>query len=302
MTNFKSLALIVLAFALVPALHAEAHCPGNIASVPLHFVNGYQMIVAVSINHSGPYDFLLDTGAQFTLIDPSLATELHLAANGSVPVTGNGFHTISSAVQLDQFNVGPSTVADLEVLEFDVQNIRPRYPNLRGVLGEDFLLQFDMLIDNDHRMLCLDDSTALRVALKGPRIAPEINSATRHIPYNSLIFAVRLSDASRPIRLQLDSGANESVLYNAASQFKPIDLINLGGTLRGSGANGSEAAYVALPAQDVKIGREQLLNVPFFAPTKDISNTSDFDGLLPMRLFQRVFISRGEQYAILEAR
>jgi hypothetical protein len=113
---------------------------------------------------------------------------------------------------------------------------------------------------------------------------------------------VRLSDASRPIRLQLDSGANESVLYNAASQFKPIDLINLGGTLRGSGANGSEAAYVALPAQDVKIGREQLLNVPFFAPTKDISNTSDFDGLLPMRLFQRVFISRGEQYAILEAR
>jgi hypothetical protein len=302
MTNLKGLAWIVLAVVLVPAFRAETHCPGDVASVPLHLVNGYQMIVAVSINQSGPYDFLLDTGAQITMIDPSLATELHLDANGSVPVAGNGFRTTSSAVKLDRLEVGPKAVTNLEALEFDVRNIRPRYPNLRGILGEDFLLQFDMLIDNDHRMLCLDDSTALRSGLKGQHTALDATSETERVPPNSLIFTVRLSDETRPIRLKLDSGANAPVLYNATSEFKPIDLIDMAGGLRGTGASGSQTAYMALPPQDVKIGREQLPNIPFFAPTKDISNTMDFDGLLPSRLFQRVFISRGEQYAILEAR
>jgi len=45
-----------------PSTSAEPHCPGNVASVPLHLTNSHQMIVAVSVNHSGPYNFLLDTG------------------------------------------------------------------------------------------------------------------------------------------------------------------------------------------------------------------------------------------------
>ncbi len=201
MTRFKSLAWIVLALALVPALPAETRCPGDVASVPLHLVNGYQMMVAVSIGHSGPYEFLLDTGAQFTMIDPSLAAELHLQSNGSLPVSGVGFVTTSSVVRLDHLEVGPHAVSNLAVLEFDVHKIQPRYSNLRGILGEDFLLQFDMLIDNGHRMLCLDNSSVLRAAIKGPRIALETASETERVPPNTLLFATRLSDGTRPIRL-----------------------------------------------------------------------------------------------------
>jgi Aspartyl protease len=302
MTRFKALAWTVLALVLIPAVHAETHCPGDVASVPLHLVNGYQMMVAVSIGHSGPYEFLLDTGAQFTMIDPSLAAELHLRSNGSLPVRGVGFNTTSSVVHLDQLAVGSYAVANLEALVFDVQNIRPRYPNRRGILGEDFLLQFDMLIDNGHRMLCLDNSNVLRARIKGPRIDLETASGTQRVPPNTLIFVTRLSDGTRPIRLKLDSGENASILFNAF-QFRPVDLY-MGGSLRGSAADGVQRNYVALPPQDVKIGPLKLSNIPFFAPAgaKDISNTSDFDGLLPLRLFQRVFICNAERFAILEAR
>jgi Aspartyl protease len=302
MTRFKSLAWIVLALALVPEVLAEAHCPGDVASVPLHFVNGYQMMVAVSIDHSGPYEFLLDTGAQFTMIDPSLAAELHLRSNGSLPVSGVGFVTTSSVVRLGHLEVGSHAVTNLEVLEFDVHNIQPRYPNLRGILGEDFLLQFDMLIDNGHRMLCLDNSSVLRAAIKGPRIPLETASGTERVPPNTLLFATRLSDGTRPIRLKLDSAANAPVLFNA-SQFRPVDLY-MGGSVRSSAADGLQRAYVAVPSQDVKIGPLRLSNIPFFAPAgiKDLSNTTDFDGLLPLRLFQRVFICHAERFAILEAR
>ncbi len=302
MTSLKGLAWIFLPAALVPSLWAETHCPGNVASVPLRLVNSYQMIVAVTINHSGPYDFLLDTGAQFTMLDPSLAAELHLGTKGSVPVAGTGFQTTSSVVQLDRLEVGPYAVAKLAALEFNVQSIRPYNPSVRGILGEDFLLQFDMLIDNAHRVLCLDSSTVLRAEVKGSRIALQTASQADRVPPNSLIFAVRLSDGTRAIRLKLDSGANAPVLYDAA-RFKPIELF-MAGSLRGTGANGLQIAYITLPPQDVKIGRLQLTNIPFFAPARaeDISKPSDFDGLLPLRLFQRVFICHAEQFAILEAR
>jgi hypothetical protein len=71
MSIFKWFASFVLATIIVPALSAEPHCPGNVASVPFHLVNRYQMIVAVSVNHATPYNFLLDTGTQITMVDPS---------------------------------------------------------------------------------------------------------------------------------------------------------------------------------------------------------------------------------------
>ena len=78
MPNFKWFASLVFATSMVSALTAETRCPGNVPSLPFRLVNRYQMIVAVSVNHSGPYDFLLDTGMQVTAVDLSLATELHL--------------------------------------------------------------------------------------------------------------------------------------------------------------------------------------------------------------------------------
>ena len=83
MSTFKRFASFVLAATSVPALPAEPHCPGNVASVPFHLTNSYQTIVAVSVNHFGPYNFLLDTGTQVTMVDPSLAAELDLNTQGS---------------------------------------------------------------------------------------------------------------------------------------------------------------------------------------------------------------------------
>jgi hypothetical protein len=107
MAIFKS--SLALAAIFVPTLLAETHCPGNVESVPLRFVNSYQMVVAVSVNHSGPYNFLLDTGTQFSMIDPSLAAEFHMKSQDSVPVDGTGFHTTASTAQLDQLEVGSSS-------------------------------------------------------------------------------------------------------------------------------------------------------------------------------------------------
>ena len=90
MTNFKWFAAIAIAASTIHSLPAESHCPGNVASLPFHIVNGQQIVLPVSINDSGPYNFLLDTGAQITTIDPTLAAQLHLATGGSGHDCRNG--------------------------------------------------------------------------------------------------------------------------------------------------------------------------------------------------------------------
>src|ERR1700693_4248971 len=101
MTSFKLFASLVLTATVVSTLSAETHCPGNAASVPLQIVNRHQLIVSVSVNHAGPFNFLLDTGTQITIIDRTLANELQLIDHGSAAVAGVGFHESATLAQLD---------------------------------------------------------------------------------------------------------------------------------------------------------------------------------------------------------
>src|ERR1700748_1758827 len=91
MTTFKWFASLVITATIVPTLLAESRSPGKFARVPCRIVTRYQIVLAVSINHSGPYDFLLDTGTQITMVDPSLAAELDLKTQDSARVAGVGF-------------------------------------------------------------------------------------------------------------------------------------------------------------------------------------------------------------------
>ncbi len=137
MTNFKGFASLVLAATIVSTLSAETHCPGNVASVPFRLANRHQIIVAVSVNHSGPYSFLLDTGTQMTMIDPSLANELHLSSEGRAEVASVGTHTSASFAQLDQLAASSHAITNQKVLVYDLQNLQATGMNIQGVIGED---------------------------------------------------------------------------------------------------------------------------------------------------------------------
>jgi hypothetical protein len=305
MSTFKWFASFVLAATIVPALPEEPHCPGNVASVPLHLTNRHQMIVAVSVNHSGPYNFLLDTGNQTTMVNPSLAAELHLNTLGSAEVTGVGFDAAASVAQLDVLEVGSHAVANQKVVVFDIQNPHSVDLHFRGVLGEDFLSQFDMLIDNDHNLLCLDDSSAMRADVKGPHIALlEPTRAAKGMPaLMSLIILARLSNGERPVRLKLDSGTNVSSLFNTYL-YLPLGLLR-STSLLGGGLDGAQHPYATLPLQDLQIGPLEIRRVPFvtFADSPEgLSRTSAYDGLLTLGLFRRIFICHAKHFAVLEPR
>src|ERR1035438_8623322 len=298
MTSFKVFVSLVLTVNIVSTLSAETRCPGNVASLPFRSVNRHQMIVPVSINHAGPFSFLLDTGTQMTMIDPALAAVLHLETAGKAEVASVGMQAAASFAQADLVEAGSHSVANQKVLVYDLANLQATGLNIQGVLGEDFLEQFDMLIDNGHSLLCLDDSAAMRTEIKGSRIPLQAQADGSQLA-GALIVVARLSDGMRPVRLKLDSGSNVPFLYNT-SEYMALGMFR-GASLHG-GSGTAQKTFMALPPQDVKIGSAEAGTVTFItlASAQKNTHTSEFDGLLTMGLFKRAFIDHADHFAVLE--
>jgi hypothetical protein len=301
MADIKWFSSVVLGTAMVSALNAETRCPGNVDSLPFRFVNHHQMIVRVSINHSGPYNFLLDTGTQVTMVDRSLVAVLHLKASGEAVVAGAGSRQSTPYAYVDLLEAGSHSIANQRVLVYDFQNLR-RDLEIHGVLGEDFLENFDVLIDNEHKLLCLDGSRAMRADVRGPHVtlvSPSEITSGLALP-NLIIVEAHLSDATRPVRLMLDSGANGAILYNTS----PYLALSQSGHLQGTAADGRQLIFSTLPPQDVKIGSLRLPGVPFvsLAGTQKDARTKGFDGVLTLGLFRRVFICHTDHFVVLEPR
>jgi hypothetical protein len=292
---------VSLALLMLPALYAAPRCPGNVASVPLRLVNRHWIILPVFISRTGPYNFLLDSGAQITMVDPTLAAGLHLDTHGAAVVAGVRSGQSASYAQLDMVEVGAHRVAKQKVLVHDFQNLHSADARVQGILGEDFLDKFDLLIDNAHRLLCLDDSGAMRQEVRGPHI-PLVDGAQAEevgAPPGLLLITVELSGGLRPVLLVVDSGANESLLFNTSEYMLQRPSHDL--PVSWSGVDGSQLSLSALPPQDVKIGSLKLPGVSFFSLDKD-PFVKGFDGVLSTGLFRRVFIDRAHSFAVLEPR
>jgi len=302
MSTFKWFAAFGLAVATVQILPAESHCPGNVASVPLRLTNSQRRIAVVSINHSGPYNFLFDTGTQVTIVDPSLAAELRLNAQGSAMVEGLGFHAAASTAQVDLLEVGSHRVANQTVLLFGMQHPHAVDLEIRGVLGEDFLSKFDVLIDNAHGLLCLDDSDAMRTHVKGSHIPLQMPAQTSSdgLLRKSLIISARFPDGLRPVRLMLDSGTNVSFLFDTP-RYMPVKFLRRT-TLAGTGLDGARRLYAALPAENFQIGSLEMLGIFFYTVSggDKNANPTEFDGMLPTGLFRSVFVCHTDHFVVLD--
>jgi Aspartyl protease len=300
--HLELLALFTLTSINPPMIGAEARCPGNIASVTPRFVQGALIIIPVRINHRGPFDFMMDTGSQVTVIDPSLASELGLKPQGEVGLVSATNYTHGSVATLESLEVDSHTVEKPLVIVQELGQIRAAVPRIRGVLGENFLAHFDLLIDYRHKVVCLDATKTLAGFVHGehiPLIAPQHPES--ELPYmERLVISARLSGAGpREILLQVDSGSDGPILFPYPKRLELRRLERA--ALRTSGAN---QAFAAVAPQDMRIGGHIVSNISFVTPVRlgQRLPAPEEDGLLPTVLFQSVFISHANRYVIFELR
>jgi hypothetical protein len=300
----RSIPLLVsltMATVTLSTLQAESHCPAGIASVTPRFVQRALIVIPVRINQAGPFDFMVDTGTQVTVVDPLLASELHLKPQGTV-----GLLTVASYVQaslsvLDTLEAASHVVEKPAVVVQDLGQIQAADPRIRGVLGENFLAHFDLLIDYPHKLLCLDETGVMRETVRGERISlVAAEHPETEVPFTDrLVISVHLSGTgTRQILLKLDSGSDGLVLYAGGDEAKRGILKQA--TLHGGGVSKAQRAFAVLPPQDMRIGNHILRNISFVTPVSVAKNVPrrDEDGLLATVLFQRVFISSRHHYVV----
>src|SRR6266705_218566 len=108
--HIQLLAAVSLALTILPAIEAEPRCPGNTASVTPRLVQHALIVIPVRINQSSPFDFMVDTGSQVTVIDPSLASQLDLKARARVGIVSVASFAQASATILDTLEAGSKVV------------------------------------------------------------------------------------------------------------------------------------------------------------------------------------------------
>jgi hypothetical protein len=302
MSLVKRFVAASLATLALSALHAEPRCPGNVASLALRRIQDDLVVVQVRINHTGPYDFLVDTGSQITTIDLVLASDIHLRIDGTTGVSGIATQSRSAFAFLDLIEVGSHSVPQSLAVIQDIAELKAVDPRIRGILGENFLSHFDLLIDNRQQILCLDESRILAQAIKGEDIPLEQPHGPRDdLPFTRpLIVSVRLTTADLPtVLLRLDSGSNVAVLYAVQPQLLRASVGRAPVLKRV--VNGVEQAFAVLPAEDIFVGACPVRQVSFAIPMNEVGSgpSPREDGLLPTSAFERVFISYSKNYAVL---
>jgi hypothetical protein len=264
---------LTLSTVTLPVLQAEAHCPGSIASVTPRFVQRALIVIPVRINQAGPFDFMVDTRSQVTVIDPSLAVDLGLKPQGKVGLVSVASYAQASAAVLDTLEAASHVVEKPLVVVQDLGPIQAADPRIRGVLGENFLAHFDLLIDYSHKLLCLDETGAMRESVRGervPLVSPQ--NPDGEVPFTDrLVISVHLSGiGTRQILLQLDSGSDGLILYASGNETKSALLKQA--TLQGSGVSKAQRAFAVLPPQDLRIGARTLSHVYFVTPVSVDNN------------------------------
>ena len=284
--------LLVIAALLCAVQASFADAPGP-AVVPFHFVRGFAVIVPVMVNGRGPYDFMLDTGSTITTVDRELGQELALTPREQGTVTTLTQRTPGLLALARSVVVGPVTEPNVEIMIRDLSGLRRIAPTTRGVLGQNALNHADFLLDYRHKLMEFDTDGALAHSLGGHHVALRREMVDGDPQYANLAVHASVSDhGARAVDFLLDSGAASLVLFNRFEE-KAAEFPRGWVTDTAGGQLFADLQEIQLVIDGKS--REVATHVLAFKGAG-----KDIDGLLPTSIFDRIYISNREGFAMFE--
>jgi predicted aspartyl protease len=258
-------------------------------------------IVKVSINGTGPYDFILDTGANVTLVSPLLFQRLSISGGKSVTIVTTLGESQHQRAMAEKLAVAGLSVEHLEINTLDDGELGPLKGRIQGVLGENFLKYFDLLIDNEQQTLTLDRTSSLADTLTGERLQFSRSGSFHGAPTpDRIVVPLKVpSYLQKPILFLVDSGTNSATLYPAPGG---LALRAMQSSQHGSMSDLNQRRDCQVQKTSLEIGSSTFRGLELVACEGLTRNKVDADGLLPTRPFHRFFISHSRGYVIANPR
>lgn len=246
-----------------------------------------RMSVPVMVNANGPYRFIIDTGAERTVISRRLAGTLGLVAG----------RTINVAAMTGSQPVATVMIPSLEIdavpraLAIEAPSLEAAHIGADGLVGLDSLGDSAVLIDFE-----ANEMTVTRPTRRRPRVAApgEIIVQARSLAGRLIVTDARY--AGRRIAVILDTGTSVSVgnlkllelVQARAIQRQPVQMLSVTGQFL-------SADYRTVPNIEVGDAEFKSLSIAFadvppFARLGLADRPALFLGMDALRLFRRVSI------------
>jgi hypothetical protein len=259
-------------------------------------INGFMVVVPIRINGAGPYNFLLDTGTSRSMVVAKIADRLSLPAAGRSTIVGVHGTSAISLVQTSSLTLAGATVPYLQLTV--VPNDSGFPSDVAGVLGEDFLEHFDVLLDNRHHTLELEPGAgSLSQTLSGERQPLQSTGVLDGEPTAGRIIVVGLARelGNKEITLLVDSGANNLVWFHGAASLGPATAQE--NSLAAPNGTVSSTVYIRSIGL-LQLGQKRVPSLTAWSRSEPVS--ADTDAALPTSVFHSIFISHSQQYVIFD--
>ena len=260
---------------------AEQNAPVDVVTVKTDLHD--RMTVPVHIGKDGPFDFLVDTGAERTVLARNIAEKLKLPTSGHGMLIGiAGMQTVD-LVDIDEINLGRRSYYGLTAPLLEGRNI-----GADGIIGLDSLQDQRVLLDFDKGRMAIGDA----MALGGNRGFEIVVQARRRsgqlIMTNAVIDGVRTD-------IVIDTGSDTSI-GNRALQ-RALAKRRKGETTELQSVTGQFITADISLVREMKLGSMTMSNAtlvfadtPAFAKLEMEKRPAMFLGMNQLRLFHRVAI------------
>ena len=189
--------------------------PGRDAiDVPFE-LNANHIYLRATINGSKPLWFLLDTGAEMSVVDSSVASSVGLTSTGSATARGSGEGTMKAGfAQGVTLAVGRAVATGQTVVTLPLDALEPiDGRTIDGILGHDFIAEFVVTIDYAQRCVSFRDPSRYDTASirGGERVPIEIEggipriSGTVDVPGASAVDGLFTVDTGSRTALSFNS-------------------------------------------------------------------------------------------------
>jgi hypothetical protein len=209
-----------------------------------------RMTVAVNVNGTGPYRFVVDSGADTSVVGTRIASALKLAPGGRVLLNGITDSSWVDRVMVGQLELGPTSVQDLELPVLKELDI-----GAEGMIGLDALVEQRLMLDFEKRTISVDDARQ-----PAPQMDGEI-VVTARLKRGQLILT-QVTAGRTQVDAVVDTGS-EITIGNTALRDKlakrypgKIEKIQVAGV---TGVI-TELELIRIP--ELKLGSVTLQNVP----------------------------------------
>jgi hypothetical protein len=121
-----------------------------------------RMTVPVKVNGTGPYRFVVDSGADTSVVGLRIADALKLPPSGRVLLNGVTDSSYVDRVDVDEIALGPTSVSDLHLPVLRETDI-----GADGMIGLDALVEQRLVLDFEARTIAVDDGLRPLPRLRG---------------------------------------------------------------------------------------------------------------------------------------